>query len=484
MTTPVHIPVLRAGEEYTSLDLVDVVSHRDGAVLAKVSQANAGIVKRDLRRIGDRAAALRAIPMARMLEICKEAGQLFLEGTLSINGEGATQSPEDYVRALSATSGLPHTLCRKNMQKVFTVFDEMESVLRGLTRGMDPSVVDTLFGDHDGIPVCYAPAGTSLGVVLPSNSPGVNSIWMPAIALKVPVVLKPGREEPWTPLRIVAAFVAAGCPKEAFSLYPTDHEGAATILERCGRGLIFGDAATTKVYASNPAIQLHGPGWSKVVIGEDAIDSWEDHLDVLVASVADNGGRSCINASAIFVPRHGDAIAAGIARRIAGIAPRSDDDPDARLSAFANPKFAEYIDAAIESGLAQGGAEDVTARFREGPRARVHDGGHYLMPTIVRCDRADHPLANTEYLFPYASVVEVPPAKLVETMGKSLVVSAITRDPALIDALVRSPDVDRLNLGPLPTSRVEWNQPHEGNLFEFLYTRRAIQEAPEWQEGA
>ena len=36
----------------------------------------------------------------------------------------------------------------------------------------------------------------------------------------------------------------------------------------------------------------------------------------------------------------------------------------------------------------------------------------------------------------------------------------------------------RLNLGRLPTAHVEWNQPHEGNLFEFLYHRRAIQYAP------
>jgi hypothetical protein len=60
------------------------------------------------------------------------------------------------------------------------------------------------------------------------------------------------------------------------------------------------------------------------------------------------------------------------------------------------------------------------------------------------------------------------------------VVTAITRDEEFIDQLVRSPDVDRLNLGPVPTSRVEWDQPHEGNLFEFLYTRRAIQRARDW----
>ena len=80
----------------------------------------------------------------------------------------------------------------------------------------------------------------------------------------------------------------------------------------------------------------------------------------------------------------------------------------------------------------------------------------------------------------FASVVEVPADRLVASLGPSLVVTALTRDRALVDALVRSPDVDRLNVGPIPTSHVEWDQPHEGNLFELLYERRAIQRADSW----
>ncbi|MHC4079493.1 MAG: aldehyde dehydrogenase family protein, partial [Planctomycetota bacterium] len=90
------------------------------------------------------------------------------------------------------------------------------------------------------------------------------------------------------------------------------------------------------------------------------------------------------------------------------------------------------------------------------------------------------PLAHTEFLFPFVSVVEMPQRDMVQKMGRSLVVTAITKDEAFIEELVRSKDVGRVNLGPVPTSRVEWNQPHEGNLFEFLYERRAIQRAPDW----
>jgi hypothetical protein len=60
-------------------------------------------------------------------------------------------------------------------------------------------------------------------------------------------------------------------------------------------------------------------------------------------------------------------------------------------------------------------------------------------------------------------------------LGHSLVVAAITENPAFRQRLIESPLVDRLNLGPIPTVRIGWDQPHEGNLFEHLYARRAIQ---------
>ena len=36
-------------------------------------------------------------------------------------------------------------------------------------------------------------------------------------------------------------------------------------------------------------------------------------------------------------------------------------------------------------------------------------------------------------------------------------------------------DIGRLNLGPVATNSIQWDQPHEGNLFEHLYQQRAFQ---------
>ena len=469
-----HFPVLRAGQEYESLDTVELLNHRTGEPVASVGQANAGIIRRDLRRAARQADTLREMSIAERIERCQAAARIFLEDTLPIGGD-QTQSPDEYVAQLSSTTGLPYPLCRANMQKNALVLREMPTILRGLTRGLDPAVLDQGYGDHDGVPVWYTPSANALGAVLPSNSPGVHSLWIPAIALGVPLALKPGREEPWTPMRIARALMAAGLPPAAFSLYATDHEGASTLIDGCDRTLVFGNEQTTSKYLGDPRIEIHGPGRSKVLLGEDVADDWERYLDVMVTSVAANGGRSCINASAIFVPRHGDAIAEALAEKMATIVPRAHDDDDAQLAAFANPKFADGMNAAIEAGLKSGG-RDVTAAARGGSERKIeHDGATYLAPTVIRCPSLEHPLANTEYMFPFTSVVEVPADKMLAAIGPSLVVSAITADPAFERDLLRSADIHRLNLGPLPTSKVEWDQPHEGNLFEFLYARRALQ---------
>jgi acyl-CoA reductase-like NAD-dependent aldehyde dehydrogenase len=132
------------------------------------------------------------------------------------------------------------------------------------------------------------------------------------------------------------------------------------------------------------------------------------------------------------------------------------------------------IDAALDS---EPGARDVTAARRGPGRLAELDGGTYLLPTLIRCESAAHPLANREYMFPFASVVRARPEEIPDALGFSLVVTAITEDERLVERLLASPLVDRLNVGPVSTMQIAWDQPHEGNLFEHLYARRAFQRA-------
>lgn len=469
-----HLPALRRGKPYESLDKVQVKDHRTGEVMAEVSQVNAGIVRKDLGRIDEARAALRKFTVEELIAISAKAGDLFMNGTLPVGDKGHTQSPQDYVATLSRTSGLPHVMVKRNMVKITFALQNMRTVLNGLTRGLDLSVIDRGFGEQAGCPVAYFPTTKSLGLVMPSNSPAVNSLWLPAIALKIPVIIKPGREEPWTPYRLVQAFIAAGAPAEAFGFYPTDHEGSGEVVKLSGRNLVFGDVAMAKMYEGNPRVQVHGPGWSKILIGDDKIENWKEYIDVIAGSIADNGGRSCINASAVLVPKYGKEIAEALAQKLGPYAPTDPDDENAKLSGFANVKMADYIDNVIDEDLKTPGAEDVTAKYRNGPRKVEHGGGTYLRPTIIHCDSVSHPLYNREFLCPYATIVEVPQKDMLGKIGYSLVVTAITGDSGFMGELMECDLIDRLNIGPISTMKISWDQPHEGNMFEFLYKRRSI----------
>ncbi len=478
-TTVPHLPALRWGEDYRSLNVLALRDHRDGTVIGELSQVNAGVIRRDWKRAGEARRALAALTTGEVLARCRVAADLFLDAELAI-ADGVQQSAAEYRAQLATTAALPLTLGRANQEKLAGVLRELATIVHGLTRGLTPEALDSPFTQLGDVPLWFAPQCQALAAVLPSNSPGVNALWLPALAFRVPVALKPGAADPWTPLRLARAFVAAGLPAAALGFYPTDHEGATALLEGSERALLFGDARTTAPWAARSEVEIHGPGRSKVWIGEDTIDDWERHLDVLVESIVLNGGRSCINASCIVVPRHGDAIAEALAERLAAIVPLPLDHPEARLAGFADATLAERIDAGLTAALAAPGARDASAPLRNAERCVTLAGSTFLQPTIVRAAALDHPLANTEYLFPFASVIEVPDHEALAWMGDTLALTAITRAPRNVAALLAAKHIGRLNLGPIATPGVRWDQPHEGNLFDFLFARRAIQRAPDW----
>lgn len=468
-----HIPLLRAGKPYTSLDAAALPHFRTGEPVVKVSQANRGLIVKDLGWLENHQRALQSFSAAKLLMICQKAAQLFMEADLPLGED--TQSPEQYVKQLSSTTGMPEALCRKNMGKINLVLNEMEQVLGGLTHGLDLSIFDTGWIKQNNRVLSFFCQTPALGAILPSNSPGVHSLWLPAIPLKVPLVLKPGREEPWTPFRMAQAFIAAGCPPEAFSYYPSDHSGAAEILLRCNRSMFFGDQASVQAWAKDGRVQIHGPGWSKIIVAQDQIAEWEKYIEVMATAVVENGGRSCLNASGVWVPAHGREIAEALAKRLAQIEARAMDDPNAQIAAFTNKKFARRISETIDAQLKISGAEDLTEKFRGGKRLVEKDGCTFLLPTVIWCEDAEHPLANVEFLFPFVSVVQVPQQELLRRIGSTLVGTVITDDEIFGKEVFACSNIDRLNLGPIPTSRISWDQPHEGNLFEHLYKQRAFQ---------
>ncbi len=471
----IHFPVLRWGEPYESLETEQVVHFVTGEPIARVSQANPGIVARDLRKAYRAREALREIPTSELLAMAKRAADLFMNADLPL-GEG-TQSPAQFVRQQSATTGLSEQMCRLNMDKLRFVLEHLDEILGSLTRGLDLEILRRGYGEENGVLRSYQATTPALGMVLPSNSPGVHTLWLPVIPMQIGLVLKPGPQEPWTPWRMAQAFFQAGIPRQSIAVYPGGAEVGAAVLHNTPRSLIFGGLATVQRYRSNPEIQVHGPGFSKILLGDDRVDDWEQYLDLMVDSVLVNSGRSCINCSGIWASRNTHQIAEALAEQLATVEALPPEDPQAQLAAFTVPGQAKAISEDIDAALESPSNEDITAKHRQGNRLVERERCAYLLPTVVHCEAPDDPMASKEYMFPFVSVVQSPQEKMLESIGDTLVASAITEDERFRRQLLDAPNIDRLNLGPIPTISLNWLQPHEGNIVDFLYRARAFQSA-------
>ena len=471
----IHFPVLRWGEPYQSLEVDKVVHFASGEPVAEVSQANPGIVARDLRKADRARDVLREFTPSELIGMVKKGAELFSSAELPL-GDGV-QTPDDFVRQQSATTGLPEHMCRMNMEKLRYVLDHIDDILVSLTRRLDPDILAKGYGEEDGVMRSYQATTSVLGMVLPSNSPGVHSLWLPIIPLQIGLVLKPGPQELWTPWRMTQAFFQAGIPREAIALYPGLGEVGAAVLNNCARSLIFGGTPTVEQYAGVPGVQVHGPGFSKILLGDDEADNWEEHLDLMVDSVLVNSGRSCINCSGIWTPRHGKAIAEALAERLGPVEPLPPEDPDALLAAFTVLGQGPAISADIDAALRESGVEEMTAKHHPDGRLESRERCDYLRPTVVYCPSPDVAMAKKEYMFPFVTVVECEQKNMLKSIGSTLVATALTKDVAFQQTLLDARNIDRLNVGPIPTIKLNWLQPHEGNIVDFLFRPRAFQKA-------
>jgi len=474
----IELPAIRWGKPYESLDVDEVNHFYTGELVARVHTVGAGIIRRDAKKAKLARQALLAMSPAELVKKCKVAGELFESGTLSLGD--SQQSPDDFVEQQSATTGMPISMCQTNVTKNAFVLKNIDQILDCLTRGLDRNILARGYGEEGrGVTVSYQAQCDALGVVLPSNSPGVHTLWLPVIALQIGLVLKPGSSEPWTPFRLFAAMVKAGIPQEAFCLYPgAGAEIGGAILASCRRSMIFGGPQTIDQYAGNPQVQVHGPGFSKIVFGDDCVDDWERYVDMMAESVFRNGGRSCINCSSIYASRHTKEIAEALAEKLGPIEVLPPGDPNAGLAAFTIEGAAEAIWKGVQCDCDDPLVTEMTTRFGErliSDQLVDRPPVAYLRPVVLHHASHESESRNKEYMFPLVNLVECPQAKMLAAMGSTLVCSAITEDEDFRCALIASTEIDRLNLGPIPTPQLDWLQPHEGNLVEFLYRSRALQ---------
>jgi acyl-CoA reductase-like NAD-dependent aldehyde dehydrogenase len=154
------------------------------------------------------------------------------------------------------------------------------------------------------------------------------------------------------------------------------------------------------------------------------------------------------------------------------------DDPESGLAAFTVPGAAKAMSSQIDEGCKSSAVTEVTARYRDGERLIENERCDFLRPTVLHVTDPDDTMANTEYMFPFVSVVDCPQDQFIKKAGYTLVGSCITDDEKFSRELIDATNIDRLNIGEVKTIQLNWLQPHEGNIIDFLFRSRAFQNSP------
>ena len=105
-----RIPILRKGRPYDSLTVTRAPHHRTREPFVEISQANAGLIRRDLLDAEATWRILQGFGCEELVAMSKRAAEYFRNDTLPLGN--SMQSPDDYVLSVSATTGLPHVMVR------------------------------------------------------------------------------------------------------------------------------------------------------------------------------------------------------------------------------------------------------------------------------------------------------------------------------------------------------------------------------------
>jgi acyl-CoA reductase-like NAD-dependent aldehyde dehydrogenase len=370
-----------------------------------------------------------------------------------------------YVRLASRVSGLPVAVARAGAQDVADAAASAFDVVR-LARpaGAVDNWRELDAGTGGGV---WTRRGEVFAVHASGNAPGVHGSWPQALTLGYRVAVRPSRREPFTAYRLILALREAGFRPEDASYLPTDHAGAAGIVDAADLAMVYGGADVIDKYANSPNVFVNGPGRTKILI--TAEQDWRPYLDVIVDSIAGLGGTACMNATAVLYEGDAGPLAEAIAQRLSTIEPLPNADERAILPTQPIEQareMATYLAAKAAGAHPVLGADQVVADVGEGQAA--------LCPAVHLLARPDVDKLNIELAFPCVWVSPWSRSDGLEPLRNSLVLNAITTDDGLIDELVNEPTVANVYSGRFPTHWTARELPHDGHLADFLMRNKGV----------
>jgi subtilisin family serine protease len=180
-----------------------------------------------------------------------------------------------------------------------------------------------------------------------------------------------------------------------------------------------------------------------------------------------------VNATAVFVQGDPTPVARAVAERLAALPSLPPEDEHAVL-----PVLPVAEAQKLEGYLLAKAAGTVPWLGGDGVVDELGDGSAVLRPAVHQLDRSDAEQAGIELSFPCVWVAPWTPEAGLAPLKESLVLTAITHDTRLLDALVDEPTISNVYVGDHPTYWIEPGLPHDGYLAEFLMRTKAVIRGP------
>jgi acyl-CoA reductase-like NAD-dependent aldehyde dehydrogenase len=399
------------------------------------------------------------LPVDERLVALARAGEAYATGT--VDGMPAA----DYEFLVSRASGMPISVVRSAAEGIArSAVEAYRSEQYARPVGAVNDWRDPLTRTGRGV---WTRRGDVFAVHAPGNHPGVHGIWLEALALGYRVAVRPSRRDPFTPHRLISALRTAGFGDDQVVLLPTGYDVADAMLRGADLAMAYGGEDVMRKYAAQSTMLPQGPGRSKILLTADV--PWRDHLDVIVDSISREGGRACVNATAVLVEGDATPVAQAIAERLAALPSLPPQDEHAVL-----PVLPVAEAQKLERYLLATAAGTVPWLGGDGVVDELGDGSAVLRPAVHQLDRPDAEQAGVELSFPCVWVAPWTREAGLEPLKDTLVLTAITQDTRLVDAVVAEPTISNVYVGDHPTYWIEPGVPHDGYLADFLMRSKGV----------
>jgi acyl-CoA reductase-like NAD-dependent aldehyde dehydrogenase len=388
---------------------------------------------------------------AALLAGISEAGRLFASEEL------AGERPEDYVRSVARTSGVPTSGVRQGADHIAGTARRIEEVIavqRPVGSAASWREASTLGGGG-----AWYRKGDVFVVQAPGNNPGPHAEWLAALGLGYRVAVRPSQRDPYTPRRMIRALRAAGVAPWTHALLPTSHEDADALVRAGDLATVYGDEAVVQRYRDDPRVFPQGPGRSKIVVTSDV--DWREKLDLIVESVAGGGGTACINTTVVCAENDPDGLADALVARLADLPSLPPDHPDAVLP--------------VQSAERARAIDDWLTEHAGGPGTHdLGDGSAVLRPAVLRLPDTGSVATAPEMPFPLVWVAPWTRDAGIAPLRGTLTLGLLTGNEDLVDRCVREPSIRNVHMGRFATNWFRPGLPHDGYLAEFLMGTKTV----------